>query len=146
MKRPRENRCTTWRHTQHIPEHAEGPQVHTERLQQCLLLSKKVLFSDILQEPFRFPPIQDWDSATWGLLKAVWNWLRQIACKNTKPCCTHRDANLGLLFDQFLAQPFGQGRDGVFWRKVHAKCVYGGYVTKNARSRKWSCTHIYRRS
>ena len=118
-KRPCKNRCTTWRHTQQVPEHAGGRQEHTERLQQCLPVSKKGWFSDILQEPLRSPPIQDWDSATWGVLEAVLYWLRQIACMHRKPCFTHRDTNLGLLFDQFLAQPFGQGGDGMFCSTVH---------------------------
>jgi len=69
-KRPRENRCATWRHTQHVPEHVGGRQGHTERLQQCLLVSKQGSFSDILQEQYRSSPFQDWGSATW-VLKAV---------------------------------------------------------------------------
>jgi len=121
MTRSSGNRCRTWRHTQHVPEHVEVLQGRTERLQQCLLVSMLDFFSEILQEPFRSPPFLDWYSATWGMLNAMLNWLRQIACKNRKPCCTHRDTNLGLLFDQFLAQPFGQDGDGVFCRTVHGE-------------------------
>jgi len=143
---PWENRCRTWRHTQHAPEHAEGLPGHTERLQQCLLVSKQDSFSEILQEAFRSPPIQDWYSATRGMLITIFNFLRQIACKNWKPCCTHRDANLGLLFDQFLAQPFGQNGNGVFCRTVHAEVGDRGYVTTNTRNRKWSCTVTHRSS
>ena len=142
----RENRCKTWRHTQNVPEHVAGRQEHTERLQQCLLVSEKGSFPEILQEPFRSPPIQDWDSATWGALEAVLYWLRQIACMHRMPCFTHRDTYLGLLFHQFLTQPFGQGGDSVFCSTVHAVKWDGSYVTNNARSRKWLCTLIYRHS
>jgi len=125
MKLLWENRCTTWRHTQHVPEHAGGLQGHTERLQQCLLVSEQGSFSNILQESLLSPPIQDWDSATWLMLEAVLYWLRQIACMYRMPCFTHRDTYLGLLFDQFLAQTFGQGCDSVFCSTVHAVMFEG---------------------
>jgi len=48
MTRPCENRCRTWRHTQHIPEHVEVLQGRTEGLQQCLLVSKQDFFQIIL--------------------------------------------------------------------------------------------------
>ena len=128
-----ENSSKTWRHTQQIPEHVEGHQEHTERPQQCLPVANKDTFSEILEEAFRSRPIQDWYSATRGMLKAILNRLRQRACKDREPCYTHRDTNIGLLFDQFLAQPFGQNGDGMFWRKVHAVSFEGVYVSSNAR-------------
>ena len=93
MKRPWEFSCKTWRHTQHPPEHAVGRQAHTERPQQCLLVAKKDPFSDILQEPFRSPPIQDWYSVTRGMLNTILNLLRPVAhseegglgCSNPHP-------------------------------------------------------------
>ena len=67
-----ENRCRTWRHTQHVPEHVEALQGRTERLQQCLLVSKQDSFSEILQGAFRSPPILDWDSATRKFWMQYW--------------------------------------------------------------------------
>jgi len=59
------------------------------------------------------------------MLEAVLYWLRQIACMYRMPCFTHRDTYLGLLFDQFLAQTFGQGCDSVFCSTVHAVMFEG---------------------
>jgi hypothetical protein len=42
-----------------------------------------------------------------------------------------------------LAQPFGQGGDGVFCSTVHGVRIDGRYVASKARSRKWSCNLIY---
>lgn len=85
---PWKYRCKTWRHAQHVPEHVAGRQGHTRRYQQCPQVSNKDSLSGIFRVASRFPPVQDWDSATTRMLTAILSLLIPIARKHNRVVLT----------------------------------------------------------